>query len=321
MRSLVLIVSLLTGALGCHRASSAPPAAFDVTTATTVTTVTTVTAVTGVTARRDELLEASRALATRMASGEFVTPLSEAFAPLGVYVNPGPLSARGPAAARAWLERDTLNGRSTARWTALRHDVSADGRDGYTYGYFDVIRPLGDTLPGKYHAYWRRNTAGRWQILAFSRSRRAPGPVADALPSWIAAPVVRVSVNGRDSVALLREVMHTERAFSDSVGTNLQAAFMSFAAPDAAKMEGGSQYAFGREAIGALFAGPAPPGGGPLWTPEVGTVASSGDLGFTTGPVVRRKPVEGGTPTGPAAGKYFTIWRRMPGGEWRYVVD
>ena len=194
----------------------------------------------------------------------------------------------------------------------------SDGRDGYTYGYFDVIRPLGDTLPGKYHAYWRRNAAGDWQILAFSRSRRALGPIMDTLPASIAATSARTSVSGRDSVSLLREVFDTERAFSDSAGTSVQAAFMSFAAPDAAKLERGPHYVFGREAIGALFAGPAPPSGGPLWTPEVGTVASSGDLGFTTGPVVARRPAEGAAPPG---AKYFTIWRRMPGGEWRYVVD
>ena len=302
MRSPVL-AALITGVVACHHAGPDRPTAFSGVDAV---------------ARRAELRDASRALATRMASGEFVTPLSDAFAPLGIYVNPGPFSARGPASARAWLERDTLNVRSTVRLTVLRYDVSADGQDGYTYGYFDVIRPLGDTLPGKYHAYWRRGESGRWQILAFSRGRRAPGPVTDTLPGWIATSVDRVTVSGRDSVALLREVMDTERAFSDSAGTDVRAAFMSFAAPDAAKVEGGPHYAFGREAIGALFAGPAPPGGGPLWTPEVGTVAASGDLGFTTGPVVPRKPVAGAPATG---GKYFTIWRRMPGGEWRYVVD
>ena len=121
-----------------------------------------------------------------------------------------------------------------------------------------------------------------------------------------------------DSAAVLRGLMQTERAFSDSAGTNVQAAFANFAAPDAAKIGAGAGYVFGRDAIAELFAKPAP-GGGPLWTPETGAVASSGDLGFTAGPVVVRRPAEGAT--APPGAKYLTIWRRMPNGEWRYVVD
>jgi ketosteroid isomerase-like protein len=160
---------------------------------------------------------------------------------------------------------------------------------------------------------------GVWQILAFSRGRRAPGPMTETVPPWVDSSTSRVPFRPADSVMALREVMQTERAFSDSAGGSVQAAFASFAAPDAAKLGAGSAYVFGPEAIAALFAGPPPSGGGPLWTPEVGAVASSGDLGFTTGPVVARRPAEGRGP--PAGAKYFTIWRRMPNGEWRYVVD
>jgi ketosteroid isomerase-like protein len=259
-----------------------------------------------------------RAAAATRAAGEFVTPLSQLFAPAGVYINTEPLSRRGPAAARAWLERDSLNARSTARWTLLRHDVSADARDGYSYGYLDVIRPNGDTLAGKYHAYWRRGTDGTWQLLAFSRGRRAPGPITDVLPGWLRDSVQRAPRVNRDTVTMLREIMDTERAFATDVGTGVQSAFMKYAAPDAAKLQLGPAYSFGQKAIGELFAGPTSQAG-PFWTPEIGTVAASGDLGFTTGPVTARQPGEGPGP--PPGAKYFSIWRRMPNGVWRYVVD
>ena len=64
---------------------------------------------------RATLERAFRAAAEKMATGEFVTPFSELFDPNGVYISAEPLSRRGPGAARAWLERDSLNGRSTAR--------------------------------------------------------------------------------------------------------------------------------------------------------------------------------------------------------------
>jgi ketosteroid isomerase-like protein len=269
---------------------------------------------------RAELARVFRAAATRMATGEFVTPLSSLFAPTGVYISSEPLSERGPTAARAWLQRDSLNVRSIARWTIVRHDVSADGRDGYSYGYLDVIRPNGDTLPGKYHAYWRRNASGAWQLLAFFRGRRAPGPITDRVPGWLhdSAGTRSVRPTTSDTVTLLREIMATERAFAEDVGLGTQAAFMKYAAPDGAKMDRGPAYSFGRTAIGELFAGP-PPGPGPFWTPEVGSAAASGDLGFTTGPVSARRPGEGPAP--PPGAKYFSIWRRLSSGEWRYVVD
>src|SRR5262245_22469791 len=125
--------------------------------------------------RRAELLNQDRAAEERARSGKFVDVLSELFAAQGVYLSSGQLG-RGPAGARAWLQRDSLNATSSAQWTVLRSDVSADGRDGYTYGYFDTIRANGDTLPGRYHAYWRRSDAGRWELLAFTRARRGPGP-------------------------------------------------------------------------------------------------------------------------------------------------
>ena len=272
----------------------------------------------GLDGARAELARAFRVAASKMATGELVTPLASLFAPTGVYISSEPLSSRGPAAARAWLERDSLNARSTARWTIVRHDVSGDGRDGYSYGYLDVVRPNGDTLPGKYHAYWRRSVGGTWQLLAFSRGRRAPGPITQSIPEWLRDSAGPMPTANRDTVSLLREIMDTERAFADDVGAGVQSAFMKYAAPDGAKMDRGPGYAFGRAAIGELFAGP-PPGPGPFWTPEIGTVATSGDLGFTTGPVTARRPGEGPSP--PPGAKYFTIWRRMPSGEWRYVVD
>jgi ketosteroid isomerase-like protein len=271
--------------------------------------------------RRAELLQQAHAAGELARNSSFVAALAARFAPAGVHLAPGAGLFRGPSGARAWLERDTLNTRSVARWTVLRHDVSADGRDGYTYGYFDVIRPSGDSLPGKYHAYWRRSEAGQWQILAFARGRRAPGPVAQEFP---AALIPRVPPPTRaviDTTALYAELVATEGAFSDSVGVSVAAGFGGFAAPDAAKLEGGSEYVFGPQAVERLFADPPAGSLGPAWSPEWGSVATSGDLGFTLGPAWRRVPGKVQTPPAVPGGRYFTIWKRQPDGTWRFLVD
>ena len=272
--------------------------------------------------RRTELLAQVAEAATRAAAGDFVTVLTGLFASQGIYLSNTPELLRGPSGARTWIERDSLATRSRARWTVVRGDVSADGRDGYTYGYFDVIHPAGDTVYLKYQAYWRRSASGRWEILAFSRGRRAPGPDGTGIPVELAAAnAARHPVAHADTAAVLRDIEATEAAFSDSVGVNVGAAFGGFAAPDAGKLEGGSSFVFGKEAITALFASPPPGQLGPVWRPQAGSAAASGDLGFTLGPAWARQagPVQTAPP--PNAGRYFTIWKRQRDGTWRFLVD
>lgn len=253
--------------------------------------------------------------------GDFVGALSGLFAPDGVLLAPFPELGRGPAAARATLQRDSLNARSSARWTVLRHDVSADGRDGYTYGYLDVVRPSGAVVEGRYHAYWRRTGAGRWQILAMTRARRASGaPTAELPPSVPAHDLRYVRAPSRDTILGLQSLYAVEAEFSDSVGVAVGRAFGRFAADDAGKAAGAA-FVFGKAAIADLFKDPPPGALGPAWTPDAGTVAASGDLGFTYGPAWPR--VAGATQQRPAVttGRYFSIWRRQADGTWKYIVD
>ncbi|HYW32354.1 MAG TPA: hypothetical protein VE869_12660, partial [Gemmatimonas sp.] len=118
--------------------------------------------------RRSELLRTVQRADSQMRNGSFAAAIAPLFAPNGIYSANLKTDLRGASGARTFWSRDTLNARSTGRWIVIRHDVSADGRDGYTYGLFDVVRPSGDTLPGGFHAYWRRTDDGQWQILAMS---------------------------------------------------------------------------------------------------------------------------------------------------------
>lgn len=266
--------------------------------------------------RRAELLLAQRGAAAAAGQADAAAVLSDLFAARGVYVTPTPLLLQGAGAVRAWLERDTLTGRSRARWITIWWDVSADGRDGFTVGYFDVIRAGGDTAFGKFHAYWRREASGRWRILALSRGRRGAGP-----PDTIVAPARTAVVQSwtGDTGTTLRQVFAAEAAFADSVGVDVGRAFATFAEPDAAKLGGAAAaYVFGRNAIRDLFVG-ARPGSGPRWRPEAGSVAASNDLAFTFGPYW--PGAEGPDPGAQPRNRYFTIWRRQPDGTWRYVVD
>jgi ketosteroid isomerase-like protein len=264
--------------------------------------------------RRDELLAATRLVESRSRESGFIEGVAEAFAPAGVFAGAGPDFRRGPDGAREWLSRDTANVRASARWRTLLHDVSDDGRDGYSFGYLDVFRANGDSVLATYHAYWRRSEGGEWKILAMVRSPRPAGEMSAPVNPTLRRHSRAARV---DSVEALRDLFRTEIAFSDASVAGFAAAFVAFAAPDAAKATG-SQYVFGPKEIGRQF-GPPPPGfTGIAWKPDIGTVASSGDLGFTNGPIWRRGASGELIATNR---RYFTVWRRQPDGRWRYVID
>jgi ketosteroid isomerase-like protein len=56
-----------------------------------------------------------------------------------------------------------------------------------------------------------------------------------------------------------------------------------------------------------------------LWEPRTGDVASSGDLGWLTGPstAISHKSPE----TKPNYGCYLSVWRKQPDGRWRVFID
>ena len=107
-------------------------------------------------------------------------------------------------------------------------------------------------------------------------------------------------------------VVAAERAFAaDFPAMGLAGSFQKWGRPDAIRINAGQA-----QEIAAVFEG-APrtrQPGEPLieWWPTFAGVAKSGEMGFTTGPAARdQEPY----------GHYFTIWRRQPGGEWRWVYD
>lgn len=296
MRSLLAFLAVSFAGAACHRTPT--------------------TNVTNSVDPRQQLLTQSGATARSAWEQGFVEATASAFAPTGFFAGAGAASQRGSAGVRVWLARDSANLTSRGRWNTVFADVSDDGRDGYTFGFLDVFRANGDSALGTFHAYWRRSDDGQWKILVMARARRdaARSPTPHTL-----MPRRREGLASVDTTAAYAELARTELAFSDASAANIAKAFAAYAEPTAAKTDG-SVYIFGRDAIEAFFAGQKPPPGftGFQWRPEHGSVARSGDLGFTTGPVTRRGELQSGAGQ---TGRYFTIWRRQPDGTWRYVVD
>jgi ketosteroid isomerase-like protein len=265
---------------------------------------------------RAELLAVDRAYAEAAKSMNLIDALVAPLAPDAVFLAPGPVFPRGPAQVRALLEATPANALAKWSWTAIRVDVSSDGKEGYTVGYTELTQASGTVLPGRYLAYWVKQGDGTWKVEAYKRITRAPGVVSLTPPPGFETPddEHRRYFPNTDATAEADAAAATDQAFSDLaqvVGNS--AAFARYAAPTAAQSGSSASvgWEWGRAAIAAAHAPEAL--GSFSWTPVISHAAASGDLAFTVGWVFNA--------SGRTLGKYFSVWQKQNTGEWLYVVD
>jgi ketosteroid isomerase-like protein len=120
-----------------------------------------------------------------------------------------------------------------------------------------------------------------------------------------------------DNTELKVEILETDRAFSaQSQSKGLRAAFMDFIDNDAVLLRPNSLPLAGGQAMDLIIRS-----NDSLsvltWEPKKVEISSSGDLGYTYG-VYSRKPVDEDTVY---FGTYVTIWKRQPGGKWKFVLQ
>jgi ketosteroid isomerase-like protein len=112
----------------------------------------------------------------------------------------------------------------------------------------------------------------------------------------------------------LQSLVETERAFSrHSVENGMRDAFLTYLAEKSIVFEPGP--VDGRE----VHEGRAESSGTLIWWPVWAEMASSGGMGYTTGPWEFRRIVEGDTSIG--YGHYVSVWRKQPDGAWRVAID
>lgn len=112
---------------------------------------------------------------------------------------------------------------------------------------------------------------------------------------------------------LQKQVADAERAFAHTMAVRDHAAFKSFLSPDAvffsraAVLHGAKEVAAGWK---RFYEGSEAPFS---WRPDQVEVLASGELALSTGPVfdAHGKPI----------GRFNSIWRREPQGQWRIVFD
>jgi ketosteroid isomerase-like protein len=267
----------------------------------------------------DELIAADRAFSAA-ASGKanVIDALTPMFAADVIMPIPGGKFAHGVDEAVAFLKTNPDNTTAKAEWTPIRGGISADGTQGFTFGYMTLRKPDGTAVPLKYMAYWVKSAAG-WRAAVYKRSRRPEGAVSmELMPASLPAKLVSPKPSAVASAAA--EVAAAEKAFSDESQTiGLGPAFAKFGAPDAVNMGGQPEYVVGNDKIAAAVGGPTPSAPSPLhWAADEKVIAaSSGDLGISIGIIHRNAPLpDGSNPTN----AFFTIWRKT-NGVWRYIAE
>ena len=267
----------------------------------------------------DELLAADRAFSAASAKTEPVTGVTamlddEAAMPLagkGILV--------GKAAVTDAFKASPAFKEGHVTWAPVRGGISADGTQGFTYGFLTVGSGDEAKRNRKYLSYWVKRPAG-WRVVAYRQQPREAGDVSTAMFEP-ALPGFEAKANtDAATIALLnKSLADAEKAFSDRAQVvGLKTAFRENGRKDAMNMYSGAGFSYGLDAVVANFKdeGPAKI----HWSTERSFVASSGDLGVSIGTIVPNEPAADGKPQ--PGFPFFTVWKRdTPNAPWRYIAE
>ena len=266
--------------------------------------------------RAEELLSADRALGKASAKVEGLAGLTAAFADDVTVPVPGKDFAHGKAEVIAALRANPAIDTARIDWSPVRVGISADGSQGFTFGFMNQRQTDGTALSYKYLTYWQRNADG-WKAIAWKRGKRADGTINTQAMSPLLPGVFPAD-------APVPALDAAEKAFSDEAQTiGLGPAFAKFGTADSMNLGGAAQagFVFGAEAIAGLVSDGQPAGGSALnWSADRVVVAASGDLGVSIGHIRFNAPPADGSERPPIP--FFTVWRRTAADQpWRYVAE
>ena len=122
----------------------------------------------------EELLQVDRDFATKSAETTVTAGLSPMLADDVIMPQPGGIFAEGKAAVVETFRKNPVNEKASVTWTPVRGGISADGQQGFTFGYMTMRVPDSADVPMKYLSYWVRTPQG-WRVAAFKRARRPAG--------------------------------------------------------------------------------------------------------------------------------------------------
>ena len=234
--------------------------------------------------------------------------LSRTVHPSGILLWPGAPVVAGAGNIQRFLE--TLRDRDSLRlsWQPLGVYLARDSSLGATWGVAVAVNRLVSNAPkiGRYISV-RRREGDKWAIAALLFTGTSLG---SGKQRWEGLPVTQPAIGPKGAEApFVRADLDFARLAGDS---GAAIAFRHWAAREAMSFGGGGLLTAGPDAIAKAVAGPAVW----KWYPVAGGAARSGDMGWTVGQAVIT-PKDGE----PNYSKYLTVWRRLPEGPVRFLLD
>ena len=263
-----------------------------------------------------QLIAADRAFSNAGAKANIADAIGSMLTDNAVMPTPKLDFAIGKGAIVDALKANPANATATAEWSPVRAGISADGTQGFTYGFMFIHDAGKPDRRAKYLSYWVKRPEG-WRVAFY---KRAASPEGGSLTTRMdpALPAQLIEPDPQRLQENLASLKAAETAFSDRAQEiGVGPAFLEFGSEDAMNMGSGSDFTFGNSAIAKLVGeGNTTP---ITWGPDKGAlVASSGDLGVTWGFIRPKEP----KPDEPAAFPFFTVWRKAaPDLPWRYVAE
>lgn len=266
------------------------------------------------TAAVQELLSVDRQFSKDGADGNIADAIGSMMASDSLMPTPQGNFARGKDEIIAALKANPANASAKAEWAPVRGGISADGLQGFTYGFMFIHRPDQPDQRVKYLAYWTKHSEG-WRVRGYKRIGSPAGNVSTTLRSPALPPRLLPERPSPQLVDKYRDSLAArEKAFSARAHeVGLSQAFLEFGSADAANGGCAPGWVYGNDAIAECQPTDVP---SPfIWGPDEGvTVSSTGDLGITFG-YIRQTDQLGAFP-------FFTVWRRAKqNDEWLYVAE
>src|SRR5258705_4493405 len=164
----------------------------------------------------------------------------------------------------------------------------------------------------------KRDRPRRWALLTVALvAIVATVPAYAQLARRSGAQLARRSAEREGGPSALNEMVRTEQQFAArALVVGWKRAFLEYFADSAVGFDG-EQVVLAKEMFRKQ---PDPPKDRRLiWEPRYGDIASSGDLGYLTGPV--RRIVPGQNNGQPFHSLYASVWKRQPDGSFKVVMD
>ncbi len=140
--------------------------------------------------------------------------------------------------------------------------------------------------------------------------------LVSAIFALVVGAVGPAAAQSKPVVALLA----TDRALERTYAAKNVSAALNFFAPNASVLGAGVPILSGREAIRKSLAETFGLSGLSIsWQADKVDVATSGDLGYTSGK--NRVSFGSKSKTLPIVGKYVTVWKRQSDGTWKVILD